>query len=54
MEKMVNWIIWIMVLETIAMKQFMTGDLNKQIGDITDAASREPVMLTGTRSRDSC
>ncbi|MBP2614286.1 hypothetical protein J2774_004460 [Rhizobium pusense] len=36
------------------MKQFMTGDLNKQIGDITDAASREPVMLTGTRSRVSC
>lgn len=28
------------------MKQFATGDLNKQIGDITDAASREPVMLT--------
>ncbi|WP_105404755.1 type II toxin-antitoxin system Phd/YefM family antitoxin [Neorhizobium sp. T7_12] len=28
------------------MKQFTTGDLNKQIGDITDAASREPVMLT--------
>ena len=27
------------------MKQFMTGDLNTQIGDITDAASREPVML---------
>jgi len=34
------------VPETIAMKQFTTGDLNKQIGDITDAASREPVMLT--------
>jgi prevent-host-death family protein len=33
-------------VETIAMKQFTTGDLNKQIGDITDAASREPVMLT--------
>lgn len=28
------------------MKQFTTGDLNKQIGDITDAPSREPVMLT--------
>lgn len=28
------------------MKQFTTGDLNKQIGEITDAASREPVMLT--------
>ncbi|MEN0117826.1 MAG: type II toxin-antitoxin system Phd/YefM family antitoxin [Agrobacterium cavarae] len=28
------------------MKQFTTGDLNKQIGDITDAASREPVVLT--------
>jgi prevent-host-death family protein len=28
------------------MKQFTTGDLSKQIGDITDAASREPVMLT--------
>jgi len=34
------------VPETMAMKQFTTGDLNKQIGDITDAASREPVMLT--------
>jgi prevent-host-death family protein len=33
-------------VEMIAMKQFTTGDLNKQIGDITDAASREPVMLT--------
>ena len=28
------------------MKRFSTGDLNKQIGDITAAASREPVMLT--------
>ena len=28
------------------MKQFTTGDLSKLIGDITDAASREPVMLT--------
>ena len=27
------------------MKRFSTADLNKQIGDITDAASREPVML---------
>ncbi|CAN7698780.1 type II toxin-antitoxin system prevent-host-death family antitoxin [Neorhizobium tomejilense] len=28
------------------MKQFTTDDLNKQIGDVTDAASREPVVLT--------
>lgn len=33
-------------VETKAMKQFTTGDLNKQIGDVTDAASREPVVLT--------
>ncbi|MGZ2452707.1 prevent-host-death family protein [Rhizobium ruizarguesonis] len=33
-------------VEIFAMKQFTTGDLNKQIGDVTDAASREPVMLT--------
>ena len=38
--------IYVNNVETIAMKQFTTGDLNKQIGDITDAASREPVMLT--------
>ncbi|MDK4734258.1 type II toxin-antitoxin system Phd/YefM family antitoxin [Rhizobium sp. CNPSo 3490] len=28
------------------MRQFTTGDLNKQVGDVTDAASREPVVLT--------
>lgn len=28
------------------MRQFTTGDLNKQVGDVTDAASREPVILT--------
>jgi len=33
-------------VEISAMKQFTTGDLNKQIGDVTDAASREPVVLT--------
>lgn len=32
--------------ETISMRQFTTGDLNKQVGDVTDAASREPVVLT--------
>ena len=31
------------------MRQFTTGDLNKQVGDVTDAASREPVMLTKHR-----
>lgn len=41
-----KWVIWKPHWEIIAMKQFTTGDLNKQIGDITDAASREPVMLT--------
>ncbi len=35
-----------MKLETIIMRQFTTGDLNKQIGDVTDVASREPVILT--------
>ncbi|AIC31289.1 MULTISPECIES: type II toxin-antitoxin system prevent-host-death family antitoxin [Rhizobium] len=28
------------------MRQFTTGDLNKQVGDVIDAASREPVVLT--------
>ncbi|MDR9772108.1 type II toxin-antitoxin system prevent-host-death family antitoxin [Rhizobium hidalgonense] len=28
------------------MRQFTTGDLNKQVGDVTDAASREPIVLT--------
>lgn len=28
------------------MRQFTTVDLNKQVGDVTDAASREPVILT--------
>lgn len=31
------------------MGQFTTGDLNKQVGDVTDAASREPVVLTKHR-----
>ncbi len=33
-------------VEIFAMKRFTTGDLNKQVGDVTDAASREPVVLT--------
>lgn len=28
------------------MRHFTTGDLNKQVGDVTDAASREPIVLT--------
>lgn len=28
------------------MREFSTGDLNKQVGDVTDAAAREPVLLT--------
>lgn len=31
------------------MRQFTTGDLNKHVGDVTDAASREPVVLTKHR-----
>ena len=31
------------------MREFTTGDLNKQVGDVTDAASREPVLLTKHR-----
>ena len=31
------------------MRQFTTGDLYKQVGDVTDAASREPVVLTKHR-----
>ncbi|KEQ03249.1 type II toxin-antitoxin system Phd/YefM family antitoxin [Pseudorhizobium pelagicum] len=31
------------------MRQFTTGDLNKQVGDVTDVASREPVVLTKHR-----
>ncbi len=31
------------------MRQFATGDLNKQVGDVTDAAAREPVVLTKHR-----
>ncbi|MGX5806060.1 type II toxin-antitoxin system prevent-host-death family antitoxin [Bradyrhizobium sp. Arg314] len=31
------------------MRQFTTADLNKQVGDVTDAASREPVVLTKHR-----
>jgi len=28
------------------MREFTTVDLNKAVGDVTDAASREPVVLT--------
>ncbi|MDF0695913.1 type II toxin-antitoxin system prevent-host-death family antitoxin [Rhizobium sp. MC63] len=28
------------------MRRFTTGDLKRQVGDVTDAASREPVVLT--------
>ena len=31
------------------MRQFTTGDLNKQVGVVTDAAAREPVVLTKHR-----
>jgi prevent-host-death family protein len=31
------------------MRQFTTGDLNKQAGDVTDAAAREPIVLTKHR-----
>ncbi|WP_416067708.1 type II toxin-antitoxin system prevent-host-death family antitoxin [Rhizobium sp. ZK1] len=31
------------------MRQFTTGNLNKQVGDVTDAAAREPVVLTKHR-----
>ncbi|GEC15843.1 type II toxin-antitoxin system prevent-host-death family antitoxin [Nitrobacter winogradskyi] len=31
------------------MRHFTTGDLNKQVGDVTDAAAREPVILTKHR-----
>ncbi len=31
------------------MRHYTTGDLNKQVGDVTDAASREPVVLTKHR-----
>ncbi|TCU06323.1 prevent-host-death family protein [Rhizobium sullae] len=31
------------------MKQFTTGDLNKRVGDVTDAAVREPVVITRHR-----
>jgi hypothetical protein len=27
------------------MRQFTIGDLNKRVGDVTDAASREPIVL---------
>lgn len=46
LEKMGNMDYMETEAETIAMKQFTTGDLNKQVGDVTDAASREPVVLT--------
>ncbi|MGC5844164.1 type II toxin-antitoxin system prevent-host-death family antitoxin [Mesorhizobium abyssinicae] len=31
------------------MRQFTTGDLNKQVGEVTSAAAREPVVLTKHR-----
>jgi hypothetical protein len=31
------------------MRHFTTGDLNKQVGDVTNAAAREPVVLTKHR-----
>lgn len=31
------------------MRRFTTGDLSKQIGNVTDAAAREPVILTKRR-----
>ncbi len=31
------------------MRRFTTGDLSKQVGDVTDAAAREPVVLTRHR-----
>jgi prevent-host-death family protein len=37
------------VNRSMAMRQFTTGDLNKQVGDVTAAAAREPVVLTKHR-----
>jgi len=31
------------------MREFSTGDLNKAVGDVTDAARREPVVITRHR-----
>ncbi|UXS05493.1 type II toxin-antitoxin system prevent-host-death family antitoxin [Agrobacterium tumefaciens] len=31
------------------MRRFTMSDLNKQVGDATDAASREPIVLTKHR-----
>ena len=31
------------------MRRFTTGDLNKRVGDVTDAAARELVVLTKHR-----
>jgi len=42
------WIIW-RSIRSPAIRQFTTGDLNKQVGDVTDVASREPVILTKHR-----
>ena len=33
------------------MRQFTTGDLNKQVGDVTDAASREPIVNSHVENR---
>ena len=32
------------------MRQFTTADLNKHVGDVTDVASRGPVVLTKHRN----
>jgi len=40
-----TWIIW-RNERGMPMRQFTTGDLNKRVGDVTDAAAREPVVLT--------
>lgn len=31
------------------MREFSTGDLNKAVGDVTDAARHEPVVITRHR-----
>lgn len=31
------------------MRAFTTGDLNKQVGEVTDAATKAPVMITRHR-----
>jgi prevent-host-death family protein len=31
------------------MRSFTTNDLNKQVGEVTDAAAKSPVLITGHR-----